>query len=68
MYDVKYPFYARYSSSTRPGVWCRTEETCETDERQPHSNSKNCVAPTSTSGSITGYGIHLRVGSTRSDG
>jgi hypothetical protein len=64
MYDVKYPFYARYSSSTRPGVWCRTEETCETDEQ----HSKNCVAPTSTSGNITGYGIHLRVGSTRSDG
>lgn len=35
MYDVKYPFYARYSSSTRPGVWCRAEETCETDEQHP---------------------------------
>lgn len=70
MYDVKYPFYARYSSSTRPGVWCRTEETCETDEQ----HSKNFFRHSTvwprrpTSGNITGYGIHLRVGSTRSDG
>jgi hypothetical protein len=70
MYDVKYPFYARYSSSTRPGVWCRTEETCETDEQHSKTSfsTQYCVAPTSTSGNITGYGIHLRVGSTRSDG